>query len=76
MSIQETIIDIIGDHMNPPEAPGGFSFIGYDKENKKWTCCPYCGKKQFPANDGAKVSGLIWKCKGSNCKRSFEIKII
>lgn len=39
----------------------------------KWVVCPYCGKRQFPITYGAVVIGQIFRCKGSKCKKEYEV---
>ena len=58
--------------MNKPETPTGYADIR-NFDGTLWVCCPYCGKKQFPVDKETKISNLKWKCKGSDCKRDFEI---
>ena len=36
-----------------------------------WVVCPYCGKKQFPLNEKAKIEDLEYRCK--QCKKYFEV---
>lgn len=38
--------------------------------------CPYCGYKMpFFYGKNAESRGVFAKCKGRNCKRTFEIRI-
>lgn len=43
--------------------------------NLHFVCCPYCGKRNFPVNHGARIFNLVFKCRGSNCKREFLVNI-
>lgn len=50
--------------------------LEYDKRKEvRYMCCPYCGKRNFPVNHGARVFNLVYKCRGSNCKREFLVNI-
>lgn len=43
----------------------------------KQVICPYCNYKMpIKYRDNAICKGLIVKCKGRNCKKEFEIKIV
>lgn len=43
------------------------------KRKEYWIQCPYCGKRQFPIGENAKISNLLYRCKGSGCKKKFLI---
>lgn len=60
--------------MNKPEPPDGQAYLETDK-GIRWICCPFCGKKQFPLTDGAIIKGQMFRCKGSNCKRDYEVNM-
>lgn len=83
MSIAEAIKDMekqmgidFSDYMNPPLPHNGQAYIQRDyKTGQDWVRCPYCAKKQFPLTPGAKIQGQKFKCKGSNCKREFEVNV-
>lgn len=60
------------DVMNPPQEPDGQAYtVLYRSET--WIACPYCGKRQFPITSNAVIRGQQFMCKGSNCKRFFEV---
>lgn len=60
--------------MNPPEEGfDGQADIKIDSRGQKWVYCPYCHKKHFPLNDGAKIEELRYQCRNSNCKKIFII---
>lgn len=40
-----------------------------------WACCPFCQKKALLINPNTKIQHLKLKCKGSNCKKEFEVNI-
>lgn len=78
MSISKVIESIERDAfsrvMNPPEDGfDGQADIKTDSKGQKWVYCPYCHKKHFPLNDGAKVNGLRYQCRNSNCKKIFVV---
>lgn len=60
--------------MNPPEDGfDGQADIKIDGTGKKWVYCPWCHKKHFPVNEGAKIQGLQYQCRNSNCKKTFVV---
>ena len=64
------------DYMNVPLPHNGQAYIQRDyKTGVDWVCCPHCAKRQFPLTPGAKISGQKFKCRGSNCKREFEVNV-
>lgn len=63
-------------YMNKPIPPDGQAYIQRDyKTGQDWVRCPYCAKKQFSLTPGAKIQGQKFKCKGSKCKREFEVNV-
>lgn len=84
-----SIIDIIDDmtqemvgdsdferYMNKPLPPSNQAYVQRDyKTGKLWVHCPYCSKKNFSITDETVIHKLPWKCKGSNCKREFEVNV-
>lgn len=62
-------------YMPKPVLLDGKAYIEYDKDNRKWVCCPYCFKRNFMINDDTEIKHLPWKCKGSNCKKEFEVTL-
>lgn len=38
-----------------------------------WVKCPFCGKRAFMVTPGAVIKGQIFKCRGSSCKKEFEV---
>lgn len=84
MSMTEIIEDMTNEmvgefdfpYMNKPIPPDGQAYIQRDyKTGQDWVRCPYCAKKQFPITPGAKIQGQKFKCKGSNCKKEFEVHV-
>lgn len=72
-SIEHEAFDSI---MNPPEPHNGQAYIQKDyKTGKLWVHCCFCGKKQFCITDETKIHKLPWKCKGSNCRKEFEVNV-
>lgn len=70
------IKDDFSKYMNPPEPHNGQAYIQHDyKTDKEWICCPYCGKRQFPLSDGAKIENQVFLCKGSNCKKEYVVNV-
>ena len=66
--------DDFQEHMNPPE--DGFDGIAVIKifpDGSQWAVCPWCGKKAVKILPQTKIECLEYKCRGSNCKRKFEI---
>lgn len=62
--------------MNPPVDDGSIvkaEIRLYRMRN--WVFCPYCYKRQFPITTGAKIKGQIFRCKGSTCKKEFEVNV-
>lgn len=60
--------------MNPPEPWDGRALIK-NIHGKLWFCCPYCEKKALLLNSDTKIKHLTMKCKGSNCKKEFEVNV-
>lgn len=60
------------DFMNPPDGMMYQAEIIQDGMYD-WVSCPYCGKKAFAITPGAVIQGQIFKCRGSNCKREYEV---
>ena len=80
MSISKVIESIERDAfsqvMNPPEDGfDGQADIRIDEDGKRWVYCPWCDKKHFPVNDGARIQGFQFQCRNSKCKRIFIISI-
>lgn len=60
--------------MNPPEDGfDGQADIKVDGTGKKWVYCPWCHKKHFPVNSGAKIYSLEYQCRNSKCKKIFVV---
>lgn len=49
--------------------------IQYDEDESEWVTCPYCGKKNLKINSKTVIHNLSLKCKGSNCKKEFNVCI-
>ena len=69
-------IDSFENYMNALLPHNGQAYIQRDyKMSIDWICCPYCSKKQFPLTPGAHITGQKFKCKGSNCRKEFEVNV-
>lgn len=60
--------------MNPPEPWDGRALIK-NINGKLWYCCPFCQKKALLISPDTKIQHLKLKCKGSNCKKEFEVNV-
>ena len=62
--------------MNPPEDGfDGQAEIVTNPHGQKWVYCPWCHKKHFPVNKGAKIQNFQYQCKNSNCKQIFVVNV-
>ena len=59
---------------NPPESWDGQALIKNIK-GSVWACCPLCQKKALLISPETKIQHLKLKCKGSNCKKEFEVNV-
>ena len=59
----------------PQDGFDGQADIKVDGTGKKWVYCPWCHKKHFPVNDGAKIHGLQYQCRNSKCKKMFIVNV-
>lgn len=60
--------------MNLPEDGfDGQAEIRIDSNGINWVYCPWCNKKHFPINEGARIQGLHYQCRNSNCKKIFIV---
>ena len=83
MSITDAIKDMekhmgmdFGKYMNEPLSHNGQAYIQRDyKTGKDYVCCPHCSKKNFMITDETRIHKLPWKCKGSNCRKEFEVNV-
>lgn len=62
-------------YMNPPAPPQGIAYVERDKKGKWFVHCPWCGKKAFPIDEETRIKRFTFKCKGSNCKHTFEVNV-
>lgn len=60
--------------MNPPEPWNGQALLRIIN-GKTWVCCPFCQKKALLIRPNTKIQNLPLKCKGSNCKKEFEVNV-
>lgn len=60
--------------MNPPEPWDGQALIKNIKGNK-YACCPFCMKKSLLIDQKTEIKHLKIKCKGSNCKKVYEVNV-
>ena len=69
-------IDNFGDYMNAPLPHNNQGYVQMDyKTGKLWECCPHCGKRNFMITGETRIHKLPWKCKGSNCRKEFEVNV-
>ena len=69
-------IDNFEDYMNAPLPHNNQGYAQRDyKTGKLYVCCPHCSKKNFIITDETKIHKLPWKCKGSSCKKEFEVNV-
>ena len=61
------------DVMNPPVEPDGQANIDRDNQGRLWVSCPWCGNRNFLIRPTTRIENMPWKCKGSKCKREFEV---
>lgn len=61
-------------YMNAPQETDGKPYKQFYNGND-WLCCPFCGKRQFMVNKDTKIVKMPWKCKGSSCKKEFEVNV-
>ena len=52
---------------------GGYQAVFEEDGDNIWALCPYCLKRNLLITPGAIIRGQLLKCKGSGCKRYFEI---
>ena len=62
------------EYMNPPEPWNGQALIR-NINGTKYACCPFCQKKALLISPNTKIQHLKLKCKGSNCKKEFEVNV-
>ena len=84
MSITDAIKDMekhmgienFEDYMNAPLPHNNQGYVQRDyKTGILWECCPHCRKRNFSITEETKIHKLPWKCKGSSCKREFEVNV-
>lgn len=69
-------IDNFDNYMNAPLPHNNQGYVQRDyKTGKLWECCPHCGKRNFMITDETRIHKLPWKCKGSNCRKEFEVNV-
>ena len=61
------------DVMNPPVEPDGQAYTERDNQGRLWVCCGWCGNRNFLIRPTTRIENMPWKCKGSKCKREFEV---
>ena len=62
------------EYMNAPEPWNGQALIR-NINGTKYVCCPFCQKKALLISPETKIQHLKLKCKGSNCKKEFEVNV-
>lgn len=63
-------------YMNAPLPHNNQGYVQRDyKTGILWVHCCHCGKKQFSITEETKIHKLPWKCKGSSCKKEFEVNV-
>ena len=85
MSITEIIDDMTHEmvgsdgferHMQPPLSHHNQAYVQRDyKTGILWVHCCHCGKKQFSITEETRIHKLPWKCKGSSCRKEFEVNV-
>ena len=62
------------DVMNPPIPNDGQAYSEKDfKTGRIYICCPHCGNRNFYVGEETVIQALPWRCKGSKCKKDFEV---
>ena len=63
-------------YMNAPLPHNNQGYVQRDyKTGIDWVCCPNWSKKNFMITDETRIHKLPWKCKGSNCRKEFEVNV-
>ena len=62
------------EYMNPPEPWNGQALIR-NINGTKYACCPFCQKKALLISPETKIQHLKLKCKGTSCKKEFEVNV-
>ena len=85
MSIADAIKDMekqmeidkeFSEYMNEPLPHNNQGYVQRDyKTGNLYVHCPFCGKRNFIITDETKIHKLPWKCKGSSCKKEFEVNV-
>lgn len=85
MSITDAIKDMekqmeidkeFSEYMNEPLPHNNQGYVQRDyKTGNLYVHCPFCGKRNFIITDETKIHKLPWKCKGSSCKKEFEVNV-
>lgn len=85
MSITDAIKDMekhmgidsdFSEYMNAPFPHNNQGYVQRDyKTGKLYVCCPHCSKKNFMITEETRIHKLPWKCKGSSCKKEFEVNV-
>lgn len=62
--------------MNAPLPHNNQGYVQRDyKTGTLFVMCPHCGKKNFSITEETRIHKLPWKCKGSSCKKEFEVNV-
>ena len=62
--------------MQPPLPHNNQGYVQRDYKTRiLWVHCPFCSKKNFVITEETKIHKLPWKCKGSSCKKEFEVNV-
>ena len=51
------------------------AYIKLDDNGNPWVACPYCNKRVFPITKSTKIENLLYKCKRSDCRKTFLVNI-
>lgn len=62
-------------YMNQPEPWNGQGIVKTFSNGEQWIVCPFCYKKALKIDKHTKIEHLTIKCKGSNCKKEYEINV-
>lgn len=63
-------------YMSAPLPHNNQGYVQRDyKTGNLYVCCPRCSKKNFMITEETKIHKLPWRCKGSGCRKEFEVNI-
>ena len=63
-------------YMNAPLPHNNQGYVQRDyKTGTLWVHCPFCSKKIFSITEETRIHKMPCKCKGSSCKKEFEVNV-